>query len=222
MHCSTDEVIFPISGYEWLKSFKYIAHKVFIFATMAITMLSWSADFLLTVVQGNLAMVLVKPDSELPENFMDAVNQVYAQITSVTIFIVVLALTSGHFQGTCVSHFPHGLRVAVLSQNIGFFDTLLTRVIVSPRSEHVQEVCERYTRRLMAFAPAIFQLFSGCTICFSQSSKVMLLICGTLPLSALMNYLAQRFFDRLLLIFNAPRTDVSAQTKEILKSFRRV
>jgi hypothetical protein len=49
-------------------------YKVFFFVKIA--MLSSSADFLLTVVQGNLATVLVKSVYDLSEDFPDAVNHV--------------------------------------------------------------------------------------------------------------------------------------------------
>jgi ABC-type multidrug transport system fused ATPase/permease subunit len=109
--------------------FKHLEHKVFFFATMALVMLSLSADLLLTPVQGNLAKMLVKSDSELPEDFMDPANPVCAEMIGVIVFMVVLGLTSRYFEANHTPYLRRDLRVAIqtaiLSQDRGFFDRRL-------------------------------------------------------------------------------------------------
>jgi ABC-type multidrug transport system fused ATPase/permease subunit len=74
---------------------------------------------------------------------------------------------------------------------MGFFEAYLMGVIISRIREDVWQVRNAYTRRLIGFVHVTFQSFLGCAICFSQSSKVTLLVYGALPLYALANCLKQ-------------------------------
>jgi ABC-type multidrug transport system fused ATPase/permease subunit len=225
-HGSADEPTIPITGWEWLRIYRYLNHKTYYIMTCILNMVSGSIDYLFPVVQGHLATALLQLDYETPTEFMSAINSVCAQMLGVIILMAVINLVSGYFDAHCLPYFRHDLKMAfmsaLMSQDIEFYDEHQTGVVLSRLNEDVSEACGAYTGRVMRFGSMICQWFSGLWICLAQSWKVTVFISLCTPLHTAVNYCGNQFLEKIWLEQNERVTKVSARSEEILSSFRTV
>jgi ABC-type multidrug transport system fused ATPase/permease subunit len=225
-HGSADEPTIPITGWEWVRIYRYLNHKTYFIATCLLSMVSGSIDYLFPVVQGRLATALLESDYETPSDFMEVINSVCAQMLGVIVLMAFVNLVSGYLDAHCLPYFRHDLRLALmtalLSQDVGFYDERQTGVILSRLSDDVGEACSAYTGRIMRILSMGCEWVSGLWICVGQSWKATVVIFVCAPFHVGITYYGNKVLDALWLEENERSTRVSAKAEEILSSFRTV
>lgn len=223
---SADEVDIELTGYEWLKIFRFMSNKWLYFATLLLNMGSSGSPYLISLIQGRLATVLIDTDFESAEEFVSSVNHV-SSIMLLTIFLIfVVDMIKAWAESSFLPQFQRDLRVSLMrsfmEQDITYYDEHLTGVILSRLQDDVEVACSAYTEKVLSIVRTVFQWFSGLIISISQSWKVTIIMCCCLPFYAMSQVFGNKVIDKLWLTYNERNTRVSAKAEEILTSFRTV
>ncbi|OHT11305.1 ABC transporter family protein [Tritrichomonas foetus] len=225
-HGSADEVEFEISGYEWMRMFKFMNNKWLYILTLGLNIFQSSSSYITSIVQGKLATILVDSNYETAEEFLDAVNNISAIMLATISVLFVFQLLTAYCESKFMPQFLRDLRVTImtslLEQDVTYFDEHHTGVILSRLTDDVSNAYEAYTMRVLQFVRVIFQWISGLVICLWSSWRVTIITLFCLPFYALSQFLGNKYVDSLWLTFNDRNTKVSAKAEEILTSFRTV
>jgi ABC-type multidrug transport system fused ATPase/permease subunit len=223
-HGSADEVEFELTGREWLRIFSYFNQRWLYIVATGVQLATSSTDYLLAIVQGRLATVLVETDYPTAQEFMDRVNVVCAEMIGVIALIFILNLINAFLASASYPSLLRDLRLAVMkalqSQDAPYFDEHQTGVILSRLADDVTNAHEAYSVQLVECGRLLFQWFTRLGVCMLQSWQATLFLMAGMPLFAGSQWLGNGFVDRLWLSFNERSTHVSAKAEEILTSFR--
>ena len=225
-HGSADEVTFEITGYEWMRMFKFMNNKWLYILTLGLNIFQSSSSYLTSIVQGKLATILVDSDYDTAEQFLDAVNNVSAILLGTISALFIFHLLAAYCESKFMPQYLRDLRVAImtalLEQDITYYDEHHTGIVLSRLTDDVSNAYEAYTMRVLQFVRVIFQWISGLAVCIWQSWQVTLITLLCLPFYALSQHLGNKYADSLWLSHNERTTKVSAKAEEIMTSFRTV
>ena len=225
-HGSTDEVDFEMTGREWMRIFRFMNHKFMYLLALGLNIFQSSSSYITSIVQGELATILVNSDFETADEFLEAVNRVSAIMLATISALFVLNMITAYCESKFMPQFLRDLRLtimkALLEQDVTYFDEHHTGVILSRLTDDVSNACDAYISRVLQFVRVIFQWISGLVVCLYESWQVTLITLLCLPFYALSQFLGNKYIDKLWLSYNDRSTKVSAKAEEILTSFRTV
>lgn len=225
-HGSTDEINRDLTGWEWIRLYKYMRNKWLYAARIISEFLYAFSTYVMPMIQGHLATALVETDFTTANEFMASVNSVALEMIIAIVLIFVVRLVHGYCRSKLSAEFERDLRVAlmsaIVSQDIAFYDTQQTGVILSRVSEDTQAAYMVPTDLVITFMSVIFEWVSGLIIGLTQSWKVTLVAICSLPLHAAQTYFGKKSGDKLWLERHDKASRVSAKEEEILSSFRTV
>lgn len=223
---STDDSQLNISGFEWVRLFKYLRYKVQFFLMIFFYVLHSGLSRYRTVIQGKLATVLVNSNFDTPEDFLDSINNISFEIILVIIAEFVTMMISSICESFYLNNFEHDLKVElmenILNQDITYFDENETGVILSRVTEDVSNFWDSLTYTSMDFLYSIFDFLLGIVIILIESWQTLFITLLCLPIYGLSEFIGSKYINQLYLNYNDSKTKVNAKAKEILTSFRTV
>ena len=223
---SRDELDIELTGWEWLRLFKYMKNKWLYVLSMLLSFTTASSSYVISLIQGRLATVLVDSDFATANEFLDGVNGIAAEMVIAIFVIFVCQLVTSYCETRVLPQYRRDIQVALVSalmeQEIAFFDGKQTGVLLSRLSDDVPSATAIYIMYIVEMVRVVFQWISGLIIGLLQSWKVTLIAMVCLPLHTLTQRLGNSLLDKLYMSENEKSTKVSAKAEEILTSFRTV
>jgi len=225
-HGSADEVEYELTGYEWIKIFRFMKNKGVFFLTCLMNIVSCASPPILSLIQGKLATVLINSKFETGEEFLGAINGVSANLFYAVIIIlsctILQFILESYFMPQFQADLNSTIMKAFLSQDMTYFDENQTGVLLSRIVDDVSAAHKAYTERVLMFLRMLFQWVFGLIVCLTQSWRVTVFALICLPLYAFVNNYGNKKIDKLWLSFNERNCAVSAKAEEILTSMRTV
>ena len=223
---STDEANIEITGYEWIRLFKYLRNKLVYAFLVLFYLLDSSFSQVQTVIQGKLATVLVNSDFETADDFVESINKISSYLLLAIITKFVIDMTLGYLESYYMENFQKDLKVEImeriLKQDVTYFDKTQTGVIISRISSDVSNSFDGLTETILDFIYCIYNFIVGIIICFAESWQVTLIALSCFPIYGLSQIIGKRYINRLYLNYNDTSTKATAKAEEILTCFRTV
>ena len=223
---SSDELNVELTGWEWVRLFKYMRNKWLYVLSLLLSFSTASSSYVISLIQGRLATVLVDSDFSTANEFLDGVNGIAAEMVIAIVVIFFCQLVTSYCESRVLPSFYRDIQVALVAalmdQEIAFFDEKQTGVLLSRLSEDIPTATSIYMSCIIETVRVVFQWISGLIIGLLQSWKVTLITLVCLPLYAVTERLGNSLVDKLYLMQNEKSTKVSAKAEEILTSFRTV
>lgn len=223
---STDEANFEITGFEWMRLFRYVKNKFAYFCLLLFYLVDSSFRQLRVVIQGKLATVLVDSDFETPDDFVDSINYISTILLASIVAQFVADMIAAIMESFYMTRFVRDLRVEIMSkileQDVSYFDQTQTGVILSRLSDDVSNACDALTDTISDFLYCIYDFLIGIVVSFVQSWQVTLIALCSFPIYGLSQCLGKHYINRLYLNYNDKSTKATAKAEEILTSFRTV
>ena len=110
----------------------------------------------------------------------------------------------------------------VLDQDITFFDSTLTGVILSRLNDDVTNSCDALSQIFFDFLYCLVDFVIGIIICFTQSWKITLIVFFCFPIYGLSQLIGNKYINRLYINYNDKSTKALSKAEEILTCFRTV
>ena len=225
-HGSADEVEMEITGWEWVRIFKFMKCKWLYGVGMILNCLAYSTPYVISSIQGMMATNLVESEFESPKDFIASLDHVADLLIYAVLAICTFNCLNAIVDGIRNPYFLLEVRSAVfdamLKQDMTYFDQTDSGVILSRLQDDCYNAFEAYTDKLMNFVKQMYQFLFGFIICSTFSWKITVQACLTLPFYAMSQWFGNSWIDKLWIQFNEKSTDVSAKAQEILSSFRTV
>ena len=223
---SADELKQTTTGWEWMGIFKYMSNKTVFFLTCIFNMISCLGPYLNSMVQGQLATILVDSKFSAAEPFIQEINK----IADTFLYLILITFVTGLAQWISESYFmpqfTRDLKTAIMNalmqQDIQFYDEVETGVILSRITEDAENAYMAYTLKLVSLLRCLVQWVVGLILCFTQSPKLSFILLFTAPLFMIVQRLGDKKIDQLWFSYNDCSTAVSAKSEEVLTSFRTV
>ena len=189
-------------------------------------MISCLGPFLNTVIQGELANILVDGKYLSGEEFTSDINKLANLYLTIIIIFFVFASLQWTLESFFLPQFSRDLRTAILkallNQDIDFYDQTETGIITSRITEDAENAYNAYTLSLVSLMRCLTQWVAGVVICCSKSVKFTLLLMLVAPIYMLVKKVGDKKLDDLWLSYNDSSVDVSSKSVEVLTSFRTV
>ena len=225
-HGPMDEEDIQITGYEWLHLFKYINRRHIYVLIIALNFVRKFLNPLSTLIQGNLANLLVEHGFSDGKEFLDAIhdvaNQHFGLLIIETIFMFFSMILNSYFVTHILCDLKTELLKTILHQEIGFFDKTQSGVLMSRIDEDSSVIINIYVSNLFTIIDSIIGVVMDTFILFFQSKKLMVYLICYFPLHIFLHWFMNRKSDERWLTHNKKRSRVSAKAEEILTSMRTV
>jgi ABC-type multidrug transport system fused ATPase/permease subunit len=226
VHGSADQIAHTLTGWDWVRIFALLKRRATYFLAVVLASVSFSAAFFMGRVQGKLATTLLDSDFVSAEEFITRVNAVSTEMMWTVFGLFLCHLSNGIAGGFRMSYVLQELRTGFMTtlftQDIDFYDTQDSSVILSRLQDDVQNAYNAFTEKWVAFARYVYQFLVGLTLVSTMHWKLCIASCCMLPFYAMTQVFGNKAVERLWLKFNERSTDVSAKAHEILSSFRTV
>lgn len=223
---SNDEFKRELTGKEWLSIFKYMKRKYLFFLSLLLNAVVSTNVYILSVIQGKLVTALVETYYNSSEEFIHRVDSIANLLLLAVFFILISQFSSFFVDSWYVPLFLHDLKYeicrSILEQDMTFFDTVPSGVILSRVTSDVENAQRSYSIRLIFLIKSIISFISGIVVTFPLSPGIALIALGCLPLTAFAKRVGDSFMDKLWIEFSDKETDVAAKAAEILTSLRTV
>lgn len=223
---STDTPDIEITGYEWLRLYKYIKHRLIYFLLIVFYLLDSTFSQVRLVIQGKLATILVNSDFETADDFVVAIDNISGLMLLSIIAKFVVDMILNYLESYYMENFSKDLKVTImekiLSQDVSYFDKTQTGVILSRISSDVSNSYDALTETIFDFIYCIYNFVVGIVICFAESWQVTLIALSCFPIYGLSQILGKKYINRLYLNYNDTSTKATAKAEEILTCFRTV
>ncbi|KAK8900237.1 hypothetical protein M9Y10_002560 [Tritrichomonas musculus] len=225
-HGSNDEVEIEMTGWEWVRLFRLMKNKWLYFLCLFTTCFSFSAPYILSYIQGKLATALIETEYDSSDEFLDSINRITNLLSFSVICLFLMNLTSSLSDSFRSPQFLREIRTAVfkafLDQELGYFDTMQTGVVLSRLQDDAMNSFDAYTLKLISFVRMIVQWALGLIVCLSINVKITIIIMLCLPFYALAQFLGNKGIERIWREYSESNEAVGAKAEEILTSFRTV
>lgn len=225
-HGSNDEVTIEITGREWIKLFKLMKQKWLYLILIITTIFSFSAPYLLSFIQGKLATALIDTDYESPDDFLNSINRITNYFLLATATLFGMNLTSSISDAFRSPQFLRELRVSLfksfLSQELGYFDTMQTGIVLSRLQDDTLNAFDAYTTKLITVLRMFVNWIIGLVSCLAINTKITLIILSCLPFYAITQFAGTKAINRIWKEYSESTEEVGAKAEEILTSFRTI
>ena len=225
-HGSNDDVEIEMTGWEWVRLFRLMKNKWLYFLCLLTTCFSFSAPYILSYIQGKLATALTETQYDSADEFLDSINRITNLLSFSVICLFTMNLTSSLSDSFRSPQFLREIRTSVfkafLDQELGYFDTMQTGIVLSRLQDDTTNSFDAYTSKLITFVRMIVQWSLGLIVCLSVNVKITLIIMCCLPFYALAQFLGSKAINRIWKEYSESNEAVGAKAEEILTSFRTV
>ena len=225
-HGSADGLETVLTGWEWLKIFRYMKHKWLYGLGIVVNCGAFSTPYIMAVIQGKLATALVRTDYETAGEFISALDGIGMSVIVAVLAVCGLNLLGGFIDGFINAYFLQDLRTALLdslvAQDIAYFEQTDSGTITSRLLEDCFNVFELYTEQMIELVKQVYRASLGIVILLVIHWKVCLTACIVMPFSGLFQFIGNKKIDESWLKYNEKANNVSSKAQEVLTSFRTV
>ena len=223
---SADAVKVKVTGYEWIRVFKYIDHKFLFYFSTLICFVTDLVEPMISITEGKLADILISNDYSSAEAFEKDLNRISNETLYILLFFFFLNSIYNAIDGILLpdmlSSVKKALVKAVFRQNLGFFDATESGVLDARLTVDAKIACRSYTSKIVNIVRYSVQMIIGLVVMFIKSQELALYMSLYLPIFLLVNIYGTKKLDKLWKKFNNLDTGISAETEEVLSSIRTV
>ncbi|OHS96840.1 ABC transporter family protein [Tritrichomonas foetus] len=223
---SNDDVEIEITGWEWIKIIKLMKNKWIYIIALITNIFSFSGPFIYSSIQGRLATVLIDSRFDTSDEFLESTNKLTNLLIFAAFILFLMNVISSITDAIKSPQYLREIRTAVfkalLNQELGYFDTLQTGIVLSRLQDDTTNAFEAYTTKLMTFVRMIVNWFFGFFILLSINLKVTLIAMICLPFFGLTQFLGNKAIRKIWKDYSESTEAVGAKAEEILSSFRTV
>jgi ABC-type multidrug transport system fused ATPase/permease subunit len=225
-HGSADAISHEPTGWEWWRLFKLVKQPLVFWVGVLLNAICVTGPMILLAMQGTLATALLETDFSSPDEFIETVDSISSDM-----ILATLVLTACHGVSSFVDSYrmPHilqeigtGVMTSVMNQDIEFFDSQDSTVIVSRVREDAENAHEAFTVKLVFVTRYLFQVILGFVMVASMHWKILLAAMCLLPFYAMSGFFGKKGIEKLWSQFNDRSTEVSVKAQEIISMFRTV
>lgn len=210
------------SGTEIFKMLKYFQKKFILFIAILFHCLSGAAPLLMNVMYGDLTTGLSTGDSDM----VKAIIPVVIKMAIINGTMVVLSLISQFLRAYCTPLFSADLRSkifdSIIDQDMSYFDTMNSGILVSRLSEDVTIVKEIYVDKLLEIMQHVITTIGGLIVALTTSWIVALASLGIIIIITVSYVIAEKVIGNYWREYSDKSSFASSRVSEVISQIRTV
>ena len=225
-HGSRDEFNKKITGYEWIRLIPYIKNKFLFFTSGIFVIVSDFCSPATSVLRGQLATVLVEGAYSDGDQLLSELNKISTKYIGIIlasfVFRIMHSLINVYVKPIIRNSLRESLVDACLKQEIAFFDSTQSGILLSRLTEDVNEAAIAYTERIIDIVRDIVKLVSSTIIMFAEAPVLAKYMLIYLPIITIIDFYGKSKIEKIWGDYSDSRTKGSSMINEVLKSMRTV
>lgn len=217
---STDEV--KTEGNEFWRFLTFYKHKWIIVMATIFSIGGGVLPIMMMWIMSKSITAYTDPNKPFMDSMVEFVKQI-AYLLVVMILIMGLSYGSRGFANpTCA----HDIRCAIFSnlmkQEIPYFDSTTTGILVSRISEDVTFALETYIMKFQDSIQFQAQILAGLILAFVLSWRLALIALAPYPICVIIYVICEKYASKLWLEFRDSSAAAASKAEEVITSFRTV
>lgn len=160
------------------------------------------------------------------ETFLSDFTSLIVRLTGVIVAMFLSnqlnILTKGYLNPSFVVDLRRLLFSSIIHQDISYFDSTTTGILISRLYEDVTLVRETYTDKTLNIIQNFSQAIGGLCLALSACWQPSLVAVGVIPLTLLMQLAGSKWVDKLWIDYSKTAGQASSKAEEVISQFRTV
>jgi ABC-type multidrug transport system fused ATPase/permease subunit len=241
-HGSQDEADIELKGNEFRRAFGMIEYKGRLCISILFSVLSGVTPLLMNIFMGDMMTSLVGDAPDMPQPPADGMapgsdtalsDYVFDVVTDMCLRMVYIVLGMTVVQllnflsraavgPTYVTSLRQALFTSLMAQDISFFDSTSTGVLISRLSEDVTVVRETYTDKFIQLLQMAAQVVAGLVLAFMYAWRIALVAIAGVAVMTAAFFLGEYCVERMWAKFKDTSSRASSKAEEVITAFRTV
>lgn len=217
---STDEV--KAEGNEFCRFLTFYQHKWIILISTIVSIANGVMPILMMWIMSKSINAFIDPSRP----FMDSMNVFIKQLIYLLVAMIVISTLSSGSRGIANPTCAHDIRSAIFSnlmkQEIPYFDSTTTGILVSRISEDVTFALETYITKFQDSLQQTTTIIADIVLSLALAWRLALISLAPYPICVLIYIIGEKFASKLWLEFRDSSAQAASKAEEVITSFRTV